>query len=367
MSKDKLIRIVVAVAVIGLAIFGSFTRYGAAAGSTSADRGAESRTQEKTAAQEFKNVQVLKDMPASQFREVMPFFAASLGVDCSYCHVQPFDKDDKPAKLTARRMISMMQKLNAENFGGTVRVNCATCHQGHTAPITVPPLGTESTALVIDPGLTVDAVLDRYVQALGGREAIQKTTSRSSKGTLVAPNGIKVPFQTLAAPPNKTLIILETPAGVYKEGFNGSIGWVKNQNGVNEMSPTALELTKQHSDFYRNIKLKEQYTSIRLAGKTTIDSRPVYEVVGQTPSGMSETLYFDSATGLMVRWLIQVRSPFGPVPQALDFDDYRDAGGIKMPFLVKRRQSGVTAFQQYEEVHQNVPVDPAQFERPQTP
>src|SRR6516225_2786905 len=105
MSIDKLIRIVVAVAVTGLGMFASFTGYGAAARSTSAAQAGRPANEDKTAGQEFKNVQVLKDMPASQFREVMPFFAASLGVDCAYCHVQPFEKDDKPAKQTARRMI----------------------------------------------------------------------------------------------------------------------------------------------------------------------------------------------------------------------------------------------------------------------
>jgi hypothetical protein len=104
-----------------------------------------------------------------------------------------------------------------------------------------------------------------------------------------------------------------------------------------------------------------------LAGKTTIGSKPVYEVVGETPSGMAETMYFDCSTGLLVRWLIQEKSPFGPVPQAFDFDDYRDSGGIKAPFLVRRRQAGVTLVQQYEEITQNARVDPAQFEKPQAP
>jgi hypothetical protein len=367
MSKGRLIRVIISVTAIGLAICGSLTRDRQGAGSALASQGSPSGAQEKSAGQEFKNVQVLKDLPASQLRDAMFFIASSLGVRCDYCHVQQFEKDEKPAKQTARLMILMMQKINAENFGGKTRVNCATCHQGRTAPITMPPLASESSGQsesTVDPGVTLDDVLDRYVKALGGKEALEKITSRTGKGTLVAPNGMKLSFQTFAAPPNKTLFILETPARVYREGFNGSVGWVKNQNGVTEMSPSAMEQTKLHADFYRNIKLKQQYASIKLTGKTALGPRAVYEVKGETRSGTSETLYFDCATGLLVRWVIDQKSPFGPVPEAFDFEDYRDAGGVKTPFLIKRRQTQAIVIQQYEEVNQNVPIDPAQFEKP---
>jgi hypothetical protein len=367
MSTGKLTRLVISTLALVLGISGSFTTHKPAVGAVPADPGDQSSAQEKTAGQEFKNVQVLKDLPASQLRQTMFFIASSLGVRCDYCHVQQFEKDEKQAKQTARKMISMMQRINAENFGGKMQVNCATCHQGRTAPLSMPPLPSESggeSDSAVDSAITVDNVLDRYVKALGGKEAVQKITSRSGKGTLIAPNGMKLAFQTFAAPPNKTLFILETPQGIYKEGFSGSIGWIKNQNGVTEMSPSALEQTKRHSDFYRSIRLKEQYVSIELAGKTVIDSRAVYEIRGKTASGTSEKLYFDSTTGLLVRWVIEESTPFGPVPEAFDFDDYRDSGGTKVPFLVKRRQTGVMVIQHYEEVNQNAAVDLAQFEKP---
>jgi len=368
MSKGRLIRLIISTLILGLGISGSFKLDRRAPGRVLADESSQSGGQEKPAGQEFKNVQVLKDLPSSQFREVMLFFASSLGVSCDHCHVQALEKDEKLPKQTARQMITMMQKINAENFGGKMRVNCATCHQGRTAPLSAPPLSAEANLGPASAGgeaaVTIDDVLDRYVTALGGKEALQKITSRASKGTLTAPNGIKLSFQTLAAPPNKTLFILETPAGVYKEGFNGSLGWIKNQNGVSAMSGKGLETTREHAGFYRNLKLKDQYATIRLAGKTVIDFREVYEVKGETRSGATETLYFDSKTGLLVRWVTPIDTPFGPVPQGFDFDDYRESGGVKVPFLLRRRQSGNTIVQKYEEVNQNVPIDPALFEKP---
>ena len=260
MSKLKITRIVISATVIGLGISGSLASK-PVAGPVMADQGGPSGGQEKSAGQTFKNVQVLKDLPASQFRQAMVFFASSLGVSCDHCHGQQFEKDEKQAKETARQMVTMMQRINAENFGGKLRVTCATCHQGRTAPVSMPPLRSEritQESSAAGSTVTVDDVLDRYVKALGGREAILRVTSRVAKGRITIPNGTTLSFQSIGAAPNKTLFTVESPAGMFKEGFNGSTGWVKNQNGISDMSGPGLERTKQHSDFYMALNLKEQ-------------------------------------------------------------------------------------------------------------
>ena len=71
--------------------------------------------------------------------EVMHSIAHSLGVKCSFCHVEgAFDKDDKPEKQTARKMLAMAHQINADNFGGHMRVTCWTCHRGATEPESKP-------------------------------------------------------------------------------------------------------------------------------------------------------------------------------------------------------------------------------------
>ena len=71
----------------------------------------------KTAEQAFKNIQALQGTPADQVFPAMQFIAASLGVECDFCHVQgKFDADDKPAKKTARKMIAMTLAINKESF-----------------------------------------------------------------------------------------------------------------------------------------------------------------------------------------------------------------------------------------------------------
>ena len=75
----------------------------------------------------YKNIQVLKGVPASTFMNTMFFQRYSLGVSCNFCHVgTQWDKDDKKQKVTARRMLRMVQEINASQFDGKPAVNCMT-------------------------------------------------------------------------------------------------------------------------------------------------------------------------------------------------------------------------------------------------
>ena len=92
----------------------------------------------KPAEQVYKNIQNLKGLPASQLQSTMAGFARSLGVNCTYCHVpNEFEKDDKEAKLTARKMIRMVNTIG-DFLNDTSGVSCWTCHRGKAEPETVP-------------------------------------------------------------------------------------------------------------------------------------------------------------------------------------------------------------------------------------
>ena len=94
----------------------------------------------KTASQQFKNIQILKDIAADQLIPGMQFISASLGVECDYCHDVPdmaSDKNDK--KQIARKMIQMTNDINDKWMKGIKdadknKVTCSTCHQGHELP-----------------------------------------------------------------------------------------------------------------------------------------------------------------------------------------------------------------------------------------
>src|SRR5438309_1409952 len=81
----------------------------AARGAAGAPAQAAAATGEKAGqSPHFKNIQVLKEIPADQLQPSMQFITAALGVDCNFCHVQGnFSADDKRNKKTAREMMTM--------------------------------------------------------------------------------------------------------------------------------------------------------------------------------------------------------------------------------------------------------------------
>lgn len=91
-------------------------------------------SKEERAEQKYKNIQLLRGIPSERLTKIMFSFKASLGVDCTYCHIKDqFEKDDKPAKQTARKMIQLVRDTNAK-LGSMTRVTCFTCHRGQTRP-----------------------------------------------------------------------------------------------------------------------------------------------------------------------------------------------------------------------------------------
>ena len=157
----------------------------------------------------YKNLTVLKDAPPDQIGPAMQFMSISLGVECSFCHVAgKFDADDKAAKKTAREMITMTSEINKNHFGGRPQMTCYSCHRGATHPMGVPAV-LESDApekpvtappAAAAPAPTPDQVLDKYISAVGGAEAMRKVKSRMMTGKILA-NGSETPIDVMTKAP----------------------------------------------------------------------------------------------------------------------------------------------------------------------
>jgi hypothetical protein len=327
--------------------------------------------QPRTAEQAFKNIQVIKNMPASELQGAMSFMAASLGVDCSHCHSQPaMEKDDKSTKQTARRMLQMVNEIN-RNFGDKVVVNCATCHRGQTRPVAIPPLPLLSSPFIPavaaneTPLPTVDEVLQRYVRALGGAQALNKVTTRMRKGTVLV-RGLQGTFELFEAAPNKSLLVgsMPPPLGSIHQAFDGNTGWVKNQRGVFEMSGEGKAQAEREANFHADTKLKEQYKSMSVTGRERVGNREFYIIEGTRIDGQIEKLLFDIQTGFLARRYWEKETYFGQLPNATDFDDYRKVGGVWLPFAVRRARAGTTFLQNISEIKLNVPMDDSMFKKP---
>ena len=239
--------------------------------------GGLSTTRAQTAEPRFKNIQIFKGLSAAQLDSTMAFISGSLGVRCSYCHAaNGFDKDEKQTKLTARRMIQMVFDLNKGSFNNQGAVSCYTCHRGKPTPVSVPALGQNlwapsSPSSTPEAPPTVKQILDRYVQAIGGAEALTKITSRTVKGSRIGADGVLVPEEVYQKAPDKLLTITSYPNVVFSNGYNGTVGWAhSSRDGATPLPDQLLAQLKRDAVFYKEMKTQEIYSQLTVLGRASV-------------------------------------------------------------------------------------------------
>lgn len=339
----------------------------------------------KTTDQAYKNIQVLKDLPADQLIPAMQFVASSLGVECEFCHVESaFDKDEKKPKQTARKMMRMMFAINKDNFDGHREVTCYSCHRGARKPVGIPIIGDEEPKIEVAMDMTseetnaaipdvarlpaVDQILAKHVQALGGEDAIRKVSSRIEKGTITAFGGHQFPVEVFTKAPDKRVFVMHLPNGDSITAFDGHVGWIGAPGRpVREMSGGELEGAKLDADFFFPLRLKEMFTKLESEQAVKIGDHEVNVVSGFADNQPVLRLYFDTQSGLLLRSVRYAESPLGRNPTRIDYADYRKEGGVKIPFRwTVARPSGRFTIQ-LTEVEQDIPIDDGRFSKPGEP
>jgi photosynthetic reaction center cytochrome c subunit len=339
---------------------------------------------DKKAEEQFKNIQVLKGVPADQISPTMQFITASLGVECEFCHVQnAFEKDDKKNKQTARKMMEMMFAINKDNFDGHREVTCYSCHRGSAKPQAIPVVMTEESRDMAPPmraegpseekdakkptGPTADQLLDKYVHAVGGAAAIDKVTSRVMKGTIQF-GGKELPIDIYSKDPDKRISFTHMSEGDNVTAFNGHEGWLGMPgHPLREMYGSDLDGASIDADLHLATHLKPMFTELQVEGKEKVGDQEAYVVVGQREGKPPIRLYFDEQSGLLVRLVRFGETALGQLPTQIDYADYRDASGVKMPYRwTLARPSGRFTIQ-VSQVKENAPVDDAKFVKPAAP
>ena len=325
----------------------------------------------KPAEQQFKNIQVFKGVPAAQIDPTMDVMAGALGVGCDHCHVKAdkgpwaMEKDDKEAKRTARKMVTMMQKINHDFFGDNQEVTCATCHNGRAEPRRVPPLERvaskdEGEGEKKVPALTVKQLLDKWVQASGGAAAWGKLRTRAVKGNVEGFGPNPMLFEVVQAAPDRSHAKLQTPGGVFEQIFDGKHAW-RSFGGQTEPEDSA--------DLAREAQLAPPLTLAKLlTGLKVVADAPLAKgsahVIDGRQGELRVRLWLDAQTGLLSRMTVRQPTPAGDLPLQIDYEDYRGVDGVKLPFVSRTNKGGHASVETDSEIKHNVPVDKAQFAPP---
>jgi hypothetical protein len=337
----------------------------------------------------FKNVQVLKGIPVDEFMGTMGVFTTSLSLCCGNCHTGAGTSDPKwdddtgspqtARKRTARAMIQMVQNINRTNFNGRQVVTCWTCHRGQLSPAVTPPLDfAYGDAVVVPPDVlpratsgvpTADELFAKMLQAYGGAAATNALTSYSAKGKslLFGEVGDGNPAEIFAKATGQVATFVHQQEGDVVRAFDGTAAWWQLPLTVTPQYPltaTLLEGARFDAIMAFPWKIRPFFTTWRVAFPTTIEGVDVDVLQGSTPTGMIGTLYVNKKTGLLKRYIRYANTMVGRIPTQVDYDDYRDVAGVKMPYKysyawVSERDDWT--FTSYEP---NVSIDNAKFGRP---
>ncbi len=226
------------------------------------------------------------------------------------------------------------------------------------------PAGGQTSATA--PTASLERILDRYIDAAGGRGALLKLTSRVTMGTIdVASQNLSGTIELREKAPDRILSEVRIAGILFRQGFDGTVGWTDDpQNGLREQSGAELSEARRDADFYHPLDLKKLYSRLAVVGPEKVDDQDTYEVEADIPEGAPDEIYFSVATGLPVRVVSHRHGPQGAVDFVEDFDDYREVDGIKRPFTIRETTGEQVLTIHVTEVRHNVLLDDSVFAKP---
>jgi hypothetical protein len=320
---------------------------------------------------QFKNVQQLKSLTPIQLSRTMQMMSASLGTNCAFCHVRKgeeldFASDDKHEKVTARNMMAMTTKINADFFNARPVVSCNSCHRGAEHPVNLVALPvTPNHAAPMEhdekrPEMpSRDAIVAKYEAALGKVSALSSFTAKGIREPLEGP---------------KSEFELESANGMFRSRSGETVavitptgGWTADKaHPAHEMPPVMRESSLDVIQSLRLVMPHDIPAAARVVRKDKVGDREAYVMNANLGDGVRERLYFDAENGLLLRRITYLTTPIGEIPTQTDFSDYREVGGVRVPFTVRldsvdARQS---ATRHYTEIHPNAKIDESAFAMP---
>jgi photosynthetic reaction center cytochrome c subunit len=320
----------------------------------------------------YKNIQVLQGVPADQIRPTMQLISSSLGVRCGHCHVSNAqERDDKPEKQIARKMIRMVLSNNREYFDGERELSCFTCHRGNRRPVGTPipsDMGRRSRSPSnVDRSELPDpvALLDKYIEATGGASAVAAISSRTATGSVESAASNPFPVEVYRKGKDKGLVITRMVGNDTSVGVNGDGGWTSSPGrGTRDMTAGATQAALLEDDLYLLQNVKQHYTRWRHGSPEDVNGAQTYVLNGSSSGRTPVRLYLDQQSGLLLRLMHFAETPLGRLPTQIDYSDYRVVDGIQVPFRIFSIRPDTRGTLLLETVEHNTPIDNSKFVKP---
>jgi hypothetical protein len=273
--------------------------------------------------------------------------------------VESYQRLGKSVERSVRKVDSTVRKPGIAQVGN--RNASRATRQTSAANTDSPAIDTSG------PMPSVDQIIEKYIEVVGGRDAITKVNSRATKGTIEIPGVSRGgTFELYAKAPNKALTIMNVhPLGLVTQGFNGAAGWYQTgRTRSRSLRGTELSALGRNSDFYSPLGMKSNYSKMRLMGRTKFGYREAYVIAAHPAVGLPDKFYFDALTGLPIRLDTVSPGPAGQVSMEVYLDDWRDVDGIKLPFRITQSLPGLSLVFEFLDIKHTVTLDDHIFNKP---
>jgi hypothetical protein len=222
--------------------------------------------------------------------------------------IQTYNENFNRLKIgmtTAREMIRMVRSINHANFKGEAQVSCYTCHMGQPVPQRFPALPvamaspiptTQASESTLPDSPSGKAVIDHYMTAIGGEEALRRISSCIMAGRFVSASGATGTYEIEQVPPDKGYESIMTSRGGRERGVIDTTGWEKTSFGASDLLPEQVPDMQLSLPLLMDIQLQRQYSEVEVSGKEKINQRDAYVVDATRKDGRRERLYFDMMT-----------------------------------------------------------------------
>jgi len=210
------------------------------------------------------------------------------------------------------------------------------------------------------------SIIDRHIEASGGRQTIQNRSSMQGVGTLAMPaNGISGKIEIFAAKPNLLLVRTSVEGiGEMSEGFDGNIAWsMTPMTGPMLASEKEREQKRLDADFFGDLNVEKKYKAIKTVEKTVFGGKPSYKVSLTRHDGTEDFEYFDVETGLKSGRQVTRETPMGALTVTATMTEYKKFGGTLVPTTIKQNIMGMEQIITLSSVEYDK-VDAAVFQLP---
>jgi len=214
---------------------------------------------------------------------------------------------------------------------------------------------------------TTEEVLDKYVKALGGKEACLKLNTRIVKGTfLIEAMNASGSVEAFTKAPNKNATIITIEGfGTINSVFDGSKGWSNDPfTGFRELTGAELAATKRESDFYPMLNFTKNFAKLVVKGSEKVGSSETYVLEATPAEGGPEKFYFDVKTGLLIRHDAERESPQGKMAFERYYEDYKPVDGVNFPHTLKQVTPMFAVTTKFTEVKTNTEIEESKFNKP---